>query len=294
MSYDLRLKRLANNLLRDIGVEGFPTPTNKILEDLGLTVEEFGEKEDTYVIDKDDHRALGELFLDKNIQKIRNKNKGCFKQPPIKAFLDINNQIIGVNTNIHPSARSFSIEHEIGHFYIPEHRQAVLRFECSYFDLSHSTTRLMEREANEFASHLRFQGDYFQQVALDYPLSINSAIKLATMFEASLESTFIRYVTTNTNPCVLVVADLWKREATLSYSYEIKSDRLWVSKNKFINSSPRIPTYGIMKTVPINQVHEINEPPRITTNYLYPAEVFTNGYKVFVLCKTYTSKVAVG
>jgi len=129
----------------------------------------------------------------------------------------------------------FSIGHELGHYYIPEHRDALLR------GLSHNSTAgficsdTFEREADEFAAALLVPRSYLdQRLNRRGFLTLKEVSRLAAEWKASLTSTAIRYVKYTPEACAVVLS---QRGRILYY---IASDELAASGFKRL-SIPCVP-----------------------------------------------------
>jgi len=104
----------------------------------------------------------------------------------------------------------FSIAHELGHFYLPEHRAYLLsgQFHNSQSDFVSSKT--WEREADKFAAELLMPTELFRDEvrARDGFLTLPDLRKLAgEVFHTSLTSTMLRYVNMNFEPCCMMMAE---------------------------------------------------------------------------------------
>ena len=105
------------------------------------------------------------------------------------------------------SARSrFTLGHELGHFYIDEHRNELaagrtLRHgsRCEY-----ESRNPVEQEADHFAASLLMPAKRFAQSAKDYSVGLKAILALARFFDTSVTSTAIRYATLGIKPCVVV------------------------------------------------------------------------------------------
>lgn len=331
------LQKLAMQLLKTSGVTGTPTPTFQIIKALGLKIRQFSDNGSTTEYTE---KSLSSFYPlpphCKHISEISKEVKielGLQSRIPlVRGILNVAKGEILIHKDLPESMVTFTIEHEIGHFWLPDHRKTAL-YQCNYFDLSRSTTKQIEREANEFAAHLRFQGDLFGQMAADYPLSLNSAIELSDKFKSSLESTFIRYVESNHKPCSLIAlvrkdtpssdgqdAPLLKTSygavsptfdlpirihANVDIPYDDAFSRIY--QDVFTTAEPppeniesdeeekpgfiKIPNFDKIIVSPIQR-----ELPLIIdeTEYIFNSEVFTNGYKIFILLKSYkTNKIGI-
>jgi hypothetical protein len=105
------------------------------------------------------------------------------------------------------TARSrFTIGHELGHYFIDEHRNALLRglapphpSQCEF-----ESDLLVEREADHFSSHLLMPHAEFNEIAARQQPGLPGILTIAQHFKASVTSTAIRYVQLERVPCVVV------------------------------------------------------------------------------------------
>jgi hypothetical protein len=103
----------------------------------------------------------------------------------------------------------FSIAHELGHFYLPEHRKYLLsgKFHNSQSDFV--SDKVWEREADKFAARLLMPTELFRDEvrARDGFLTLADLSKLAGEFNTSLTSTVLRYVDMDFEPCCMLMAE---------------------------------------------------------------------------------------
>jgi Zn-dependent peptidase ImmA (M78 family) len=104
-----------------------------------------------------------------------------------------------------PRAR-FTLGHELGHFYINEHRNALKKglapshpSFCEY-----ASDLLVEREADHFASNLLMPRTRFMKAAKLSSRGLAGILSLAYTFGTSVTSTAIRYVKDEVEPCVVI------------------------------------------------------------------------------------------
>lgn len=104
-----------------------------------------------------------------------------------------------------PRAR-FTLGHELGHYYINEHRNALKKglapshpSFCEY-----ASDLLVEREADHFASHLLMPRTRFLEVAMRSPRGLAGILVLAKTFGTSVTSTAIRYAKEEVEPCAVI------------------------------------------------------------------------------------------
>ncbi len=106
----------------------------------------------------------------------------------------------------HSSRARFTLAHELGHYFIDEHRRAL----SSGGVLSHpskcefESKNLAEREADLFASNLLMPLGRFLQEARKSALGLAGIRHLAGVFKTSITSTAIRYATCDVLPCAVL------------------------------------------------------------------------------------------
>ena len=105
-----------------------------------------------------------------------------------------------------PRAR-FTLAHELGHFFIDEHRQALLQgspphgSRCEY-----ESDILVEQEADTFASNLLLPRTRFLNTAKTrgLPHGLSGILNLASTFGTSITATAIRYAQEDLVPCTVI------------------------------------------------------------------------------------------
>src|SRR6266481_6527872 len=95
----------------------------------------------------------------------------------IRAVLSVADKIVAVQSDLNEKRSRFSILHEIGHFVLPEHREKLFLDDDE--TLSWWTRTRLEREANQVAAELLFQGHRFTSEAIDHPFSLQTVLDLA-------------------------------------------------------------------------------------------------------------------
>lgn len=136
-----------------------------------------------------------------------------------------------------PRAR-FTIAHELGHFFLDEHRKVL----CSGQNLHHGSSceyvskNIVEQEADLFASHLLMPTALFDaQIRRKKPKTgIEEVLHLKEVFRTSIMSTAIRLVNAEVVPCAIFI---WNNDGSLKWhrksdsfvkgniSYPIKSTK---------------------------------------------------------------------
>ena len=103
----------------------------------------------------------------------------------------------------HPRTR-FSVAHELGHFYIPEHRELLMRGKGAHpSHTEFSTHWMIERQADAFAASLLMPRRLMRK-ANRKPLTAPIIRNLAKTFQVSLVSMAIMAVKTSDFPCAVV------------------------------------------------------------------------------------------
>jgi hypothetical protein len=112
-----------------------------------------------------------------------------------------------------PRAR-FTLAHELGHYYIDEHRLALAagRAPAHRSLCDHESPNLAEQEADHFAANLLMPGVRFLDKARAAPPGLAGVISLAKAFGTSLTAAAIRCAAADVRPCA-VVKWSWNRYA---------------------------------------------------------------------------------
>ncbi len=211
----------------------------------------------------------------------------------IRAVLSLNDRVVATQPGLNPKRKRFGILHEIGHFINHEHLQKL--FYDTDETLSWWTRSRMEREANETAAQLLFQGNRFTEEALSFPLSARTPINLAPAFDASYESSLRRYTERHVMPCALIVFDkIHNREMSediedstpeFKLQYTITSAAFRKVYFSGLEASGPIPQSDLLPEGPHWGVSHISENALQVRGkqkqWTFESEVLSNGYKVF-------------
>ncbi len=109
-----------------------------------------------------------------------------------------------VDTADSPRAR-FTVAHELGHFFIDDHRNALKSGASPHGSRSEfESTLLVEREADHFASYLLMPTAQFLKVARMHRRGIAGIQGIAKHFGASVTASAIRYAKAEIVPCVVI------------------------------------------------------------------------------------------
>jgi len=111
----------------------------------------------------------------------------------------------------HPMAISprvrFSIAHELGHFYIPEHRNLLLTGKSHNSKSGFISDKRLEREADEFAAYLLVPQDYLKKLIRKRTfLTLKNLLGLANELQVSATAMTIRYVRMTPEPCAIILS----------------------------------------------------------------------------------------
>ena len=164
----------AERLIREFEIKEPPVDPVKIAENLGILVQPMPA----------DSGVSGML--------IRRGNEFC----------------IGYATHIQSEGfKRFSIAHEIGHYVLPRHVDAVLAHEDSHNSRAgFATNDLFERQADAFASSLLMPDDMFVREMNSLDDGLEAVKSLSECFVTSLTAAAIRYVEKAQIPVAVVVS----------------------------------------------------------------------------------------
>ncbi|MDB5584490.1 MAG: hypothetical protein JWR80_9666 [Bradyrhizobium sp.] len=131
------------------------------------------------------------------------KAASIVKQALGKIFgvLDAYEEVIHIDDTVHESRQLFLKLHEAGHFELPHQRKIFRFFEDSESELDPMIADLFEREANNFARFVMFNGGEFARRASDLPLAFGTAKKMQRDFKVSLYAGLREYTRTHQHPC---------------------------------------------------------------------------------------------
>lgn len=133
----------------------------------------------------------------------------------------------------------FTIGHELGHFYIDEHRRALQsgkvsshRSFCEQFEGG----SLVEQEADLFAASLLMPPSRFEAERRRAPTGLAGILRLQEIFGASVTSTCVQYVRKSPFPCAMI------RWSPTAFEWRIVSSPAWNLGFRWtINQVERVP-----------------------------------------------------
>ena len=111
------------------------------------------------------------------------------------------------NGKASPERRRFTIAHELGHFIL--HRGQQQSFNCDKESVYSGidTIRVIEREADDFASNLLMPGDLLRDWISNQRIDLRALSAIAKRFQVSFEALCIRFIKFTTQRAILVYWD---------------------------------------------------------------------------------------
>lgn len=113
--------------------------------------------------------------------------------------------LVRLATPTSPRAR-FTMGHELGHYYIDEHRHALAsgRIPPHLSHCEFESPLLAEQEADHFAANLLMPENRFRRTAMGAGRGFGAVLSLVGHFGNSLTSTAIRYASVDVFPCAVI------------------------------------------------------------------------------------------
>lgn len=173
------IKRHTEALLAKASAQDvWPTPVDELVSASKLKVSQ-------------DVSPFSEAIL-KKAPKYLKRAVGMVKSGRINAILDRQERVVHVDPTIDNAAREKFLKlHEVGHDILPW--QADLAYADDLAVLGRGTRRLFEREANQAAAELYFQGHRFSKMADQYRTGLGAVEELKRTVGSSLRATLRRY-----------------------------------------------------------------------------------------------------
>ena len=177
------------------GWDRFPTPVPDILEAAQLKVAP---------VNAFDPGRIMEYVLSRAGRATTTLTSAISK---VLGIYDADEELIHIDGTVSESKQNFVKLHEAGHHKLPWHKRLFRIFQDCEKTLSPETAELFEREANNFARFILFQGDGYGRIAADYALEIKSPMKLAKKFGSSVYASCREFARTNHRPCLVYVLE---------------------------------------------------------------------------------------
>jgi Zn-dependent peptidase ImmA (M78 family) len=130
-----------------------------------------------------------------------------------------------------PRAR-FTVAHELGHFFIDEHRNALLAGKSPHFSFTeHPSDNPVETEANLFAANLLMPTQEYRKALLEISSGLNGIVDAASTFGVSIQSSALRFTAISKKPCAIVMFREGGKPPWWDISPELKAQGYdWVQK----------------------------------------------------------------
>jgi hypothetical protein len=191
--YELKAveKRARLLLNRASAWDRFPTPIEDLLAAANLQVAPTSIFNPAHLLAYLQHKAA----------EVKDRIKTALSK--ILGLYDSNDSLIHIDDTVGKSKQTFLKLHETGHHELPTHRKAFSLFQDCETTLSPDIADLFEREANNFARFILFQGDGYSKLAADHNMGIRVPIDLAKKFGASVYASAREYARTNPHPCLV-------------------------------------------------------------------------------------------
>jgi len=112
----------------------------------------------------------------------------------------------------------FTFGHELGHYFIDEHRTAIATQGIHHYSVAgdwHSD-QLVEQQADTFAANLLMPAKRFRAHVENRPVGLAAVLAAANTFDVSVTSAAIRFLQTTQTCCALV---MWKPDGTYAWSW---------------------------------------------------------------------------
>lgn len=180
---------------RASGFGVFPTPIADILEAAKLKIAPASAF---------DPRRIMEYLLGKAEQTATALKSAISK---VFGIYDADEHLIHIDHTVREAKQNFLKLHEAGHHELPTHRKIFRIFEDCEKTLEPDIADLFEREANNFARFVLFQGDGYRDIAADHALQIKTPMKLASKFGASVYASCREYTRTHHCACAVYILE---------------------------------------------------------------------------------------
>ena len=192
----LAVESRARRLLDKASVwDRFPTPIDDILDAAKLRVAP------TSIFDRS---AILEYLKGKSVDAARYLKNAVGK---LFGLYDSYESVIHIDDSVVVSKQNFLKLHETGHHEMPTHRKLFRLFEDCEKTLSPEIADQFEREANNFARFMLFQGPTYGRIAADHKFEIKTPMKLAKKFGASIYASAREFARTSKRACVVYVLE---------------------------------------------------------------------------------------
>lgn len=166
----------------------------------------------------------------------------------------------------------FSVAHELGHFYLPEHRECILHGKLHNSQADFRSRDPREQEADEFAASLLMPKELFVQEVHRHYNRVCTLRELCSMadrkFETSITSTARRYCQCDIEACALVMS----QDGVVSWA--MYSEDMSYRNMKYVKFGEPVPaeskTHKLWKMIGEGCGETIEGSVEATAWFLYP------------------------
>lgn len=142
-------------------------------------------------------------FVKQKTQKLADTLKRALGK--VLGLYDATDSVVHIDYEVGVPKQTFLKLHEAGHHEMPTHKKVFKLFQDCDQTLAPEIADRFEREANNFARFVLFQGDAFRDAASDLKLGVKVPMKLAKHFGSSVYAAAREYARTHHASCVVYV-----------------------------------------------------------------------------------------
>jgi len=212
-----KIRQHTEKLLRRAdAIDRWPTPVQNILE--ASKLEEVPES------------PLAASILSRAPEYLRHAVR-LLKTGKVRAILDRRARVVHIDPEIdNEGRRHFVALHEVTHDLLPWQRE--LGYADDDMTLSDRVRRTFEREANQGAAEMFFQGGRFTAIAANFEIGMKAVSALHEQSGASLRATLRRYAETHRHPlCAIAMEPSPCEVAPLGYRrLEVSQSPAWTAR----------------------------------------------------------------
>lgn len=121
----------------------------------------------------------------------------------VRGIYDADEHVIHIDDTVVEAKKTFLKLHETGHHELPTHRKVFRWFQDCDQTLAPEISDRFEREANNFARYVLFQGDGFASMTADHPFGLKTARTVGKKFGASVYASTREYARSSHRPCIV-------------------------------------------------------------------------------------------
>lgn len=152
----------------------------------------------------------------------------------------------------------FSIGHEFGHYFLPEHPENILKNDAHFSSAGTGSKDKYEREADYFSTCLLMPKFIFEQEMYKYNDGMEAIKSLASIFNTSLTSTAIRYIELTEAPAMLVISSNGFVDAVFSTKELRKFGQCLYAKNSVFPSKNIVSIEILKREIYLNEWIDTN------------------------------------